>query len=108
MRKVLLMMLMAMPLYGQMTKETNASGTYTYGFTNGDLKYNYIHAVGSADSVSVALTVSQNVDKKMVIPGFTWKEANGITCAADSVIIGVNTCITLIIVKRAKKQCTAC
>lgn len=50
----------------------------------GDLVYEFPHAVGSADSVSVALTVTQNVYKKIVIPGLTWKEADGITCAADS------------------------
>lgn len=53
----------------------------------GDLKYGFAHAVGSADSQSVALTVSQNVYKKIEVTGMTWHEVDKITAAADSVTI---------------------
>jgi hypothetical protein len=60
------------------------------GNTNqsGDLTYNFMHAVGSADSVNYTPSVTQWNYTKLE-PGLTWHEADGITCAGDSMRIQV-------------------
>ena len=53
----------------------------------GDLTYNFIHGVGSADStVTYSVTGTRNVYYK-IIPTFTMRESDGLTLVADSVVI---------------------
>jgi hypothetical protein len=51
----------------------------------GNLKYGFIHAVGSVDATSYTPSVSQNVYTKLV-PSIVWRETDGLTCL-DSVKI---------------------
>ena len=55
---------------------------------NGDLKYEFIHCVGSADSISESLGGTQYIYYKINTGGaMTWREADGMTCADDSVAL---------------------
>jgi hypothetical protein len=77
--------------------DTSASGIATQydlgGITNlrgdltivGNLKYGFIHAVGSVDATSYTPSVSQNVYTKLV-PTIVWREQDGLTCR-DSIQI---------------------
>ena len=51
----------------------------------GNLKYGFVHAVGSVDATSYTPSVSQNVYTKLV-PTIVWREQDGLTCL-DSVKI---------------------
>ena len=51
----------------------------------GNLKYGFVHAVGSVDATSYTPSVSQNVYTKLV-PTIVWREVDGLTCL-DSVKI---------------------
>lgn len=63
---------------------TNLRGDLTIA---GNLKYSFVHAVGSADGISYTPSVTQNVYTKLV-PSIVWREQDGITCK-DSVQITV-------------------
>lgn len=54
--------------------------------STGVMTYNFIHFVGSADSISYTPTITKDVYKKLV-PGMVAREADGITYAADSLTI---------------------
>ena len=51
----------------------------------GNLKYGFVHAVGSVDATSYTPSVTQNVYTKLV-PTIVWRENDGLTCL-DSVKI---------------------
>lgn len=53
----------------------------------GDIKYNFLHAVGSADSLTAfSIGGTQNVYYKVNTGGaMSWHECDGFTCAADSI-----------------------
>ena len=61
---------------------TNLRGDLTIA---GNLKYGFVHAVGSVDATSYTPSVSQNVYTKLV-PTIVWRENDGLTCL-DSVKI---------------------
>lgn len=63
--------------------------SYSQLSVNNDLEYNYIHAVGSADSLtSVSIGGTQNIYYKVNTSGaMSWHECNGLTCAGDSIRI---------------------
>jgi len=68
---------------------TITGGIHSTGGANfgGDLKYNFIHGVGSADAqTTYTLTGTQNVYYK-IAPSFTVTESDGLTLAGDSIII---------------------
>lgn len=52
----------------------------------GDFKYEFQHAVGSADAITYTPTVTQNVYTKL-LPNITWHDADGIVATTDSVKI---------------------
>jgi len=54
---------------------------------SGDLKYDFTHAIGSADSIAWATGSTQNVFYKINTGSFVWHEADDITGAGDSAII---------------------
>ena len=54
----------------------------------GDLTYNFIHCVGSADSISQTIGGLQYIYYKVNTGGaMNWREADGLTCAGDSITI---------------------
>lgn len=66
----------------------NTSNTFTGNqIINGDLVYNFIHAVGSADSVNFNTGTTANYYYKINTGAFTWREADGLTGAGDSIKI---------------------
>lgn len=78
------------------TTATHTSGNYLEFKNNGtavasidfegDLLYNFIHCVGSADSVNYNTGATQNYYYK-IAAGITWRESDGLTSAGDSVKI---------------------
>lgn len=70
-------------LFAQMNLQNNTASISSTGV----LKYNFIHAVGSADSISYTPVVAQNVFKKIATGAMTWRESDGLTALADSIKI---------------------
>jgi hypothetical protein len=62
---------------------SGASGGYSF---DADLTYNFIHFVGSADSVAVTPVVTQYIYTKL-LPGIVAHETDGVTFAADSLTV---------------------
>jgi len=56
-------------------------------YVDGDVRYDFPHAIGSADSIAWATGSTQNVFYKINTGSFVWHEADGITGAGDSATI---------------------
>lgn len=95
MKKIILFLLLVFPLilFAQVDRHSGwTQGATTLDHTgnvdiDGDLTYTFIHAKGSADSISVTIGGTRYKYYKINTGLMTWYEATGVTAAADSITI---------------------
>ena len=76
----ILITLCSMAAYSQMGIYNNTLRISTAG----DVTWHYIHAVGSADSISVAIASINGIYRVIKGTGIVWREQDGIVGTADS------------------------